>query len=92
MELVSAVHETEAAVVDYHAAFAGWAAERGSLSTTFLSGLALALAASAVFFMTSNPNVLVFGRALQGFSGSIVYTAGLALVADAVPSDEIGSW
>jgi len=42
--------------------------------------------------MARNPNVLILGRALQGFSGNIVYTAGLALVADAVPSDEIGSW
>ena len=37
-------------------------------------------------------SLLVLARALQGLSGSVVYTAGLALVADAVSPNEIGSW
>ncbi|KAI4097493.1 MAG: hypothetical protein LQ344_000225 [Seirophora lacunosa] len=32
------------------------------------------------------------GRVFQGLSASVIYTAGLALIADAVDPDEIGAW
>ena len=74
------------------AAIAGWAADRGARSSTFLSGLVLALVASIIFCLAHTPAVLVIARAFQGLSGSVIYTAGLALIADAVDADEIGSW
>ena len=92
LELVSAVGVIEAAVGDQNIAIASWTADRGARSTTFLSGLALALAASTVFCLAGTPSVLVLARALQGFSSSVIYTAGLAIVADAVPLNEFGPW
>ena len=35
---------------------------------------------------------MVFARVAQGFSASIIYTAGLALIADTVPARDVGSW
>ncbi|KAI4182077.1 MAG: hypothetical protein L6R41_006214 [Letrouitia leprolyta] len=73
------------------APIAGWAADRGSRSTPFLFGLVLAFAATMLFCFGRHPWVLVVGRVFQGLSASVIYTAGLALVADAVGADEIGA-
>ncbi|KAL8897753.1 MAG: hypothetical protein Q9207_007048 [Kuettlingeria erythrocarpa] len=79
-------------IADGNAAIAGWAADRGSRSTPFLCGLVLAFAATLLFCFGHAPWVLVLGRVLQGLSASVIYTAGLALIADAVDPDEIGAW
>lgn len=55
-------------------------------------GLVLAFAATLLFCFASKPWVLLLGRILQGLSASVIYTAGLALVADAVDPKEIGAW
>lgn len=57
-----------------------------------LTGLALAFVATLVFCFARAPWVLVVARVFQGFSASIIYTAGLALIADTVPAEEVGSW
>ncbi|KAL9013074.1 MAG: hypothetical protein Q9173_002211 [Seirophora scorigena] len=71
---------------------AGWAADRGSRSLPFLFGLVLAFAATMLFCFARAPWILVLGRVFQGLSASVIYTAGLALIADAVDPDEIGAW
>lgn len=74
-------------------AIAGWAADRSSSrKTVFLAGLGLALLATILYCLGRAPWVLVIARAVQGFSASIIYTAGLALIADTVSPDEVGSW
>lgn len=74
-------------------AIAGWAADHSSTrQATLLTGLALAFAATLVFCFARAPWVLVIARMFQGFSASIIYTAGLALIADTVPASEVGSW
>ena len=57
-----------------------------------LLGLALASIATVIFYFAKAPWLLVIARAFQGFSASIIYTTGLALVADTVPAHEVGSW
>ena len=57
-----------------------------------LVGLGLAFTATLVFCFARRPWLLVVARAFQGFSASIIYTAGLALIADTVPAHEVGSW
>ncbi|KAL8996199.1 MAG: hypothetical protein Q9188_006619 [Gyalolechia gomerana] len=74
------------------APIAGWAADRGSRSTPFLFGLVLAFGATMLFCFGRRPWLLLLGRVFQGLSASVIYTAGLALVADAVGADEIGAW
>lgn len=57
-----------------------------------LIGFALAFSSTLVFCFVRLRWLLVVARALQGFSASIIYTAGLALIADTVPAVEVGSW
>ncbi|KAL9632078.1 MAG: hypothetical protein Q9204_003947 [Flavoplaca sp. TL-2023a] len=66
--------------------------ERGSRSTPFLWGLILAIISTVVFCFARAPGLLVLGRVLQGLAASVIHTAGLALVADAVGADEVGAW
>lgn len=74
-------------------AIAGWFADRSSSrQVPLLVGLALAFTATLVFCFARTPWLLVVARAFQGFSASIIYTAGLALIADTVPANEVGSW
>lgn len=73
-------------------AVAGWFADRGSRSTPFLFGLILAIVSTLVFCLARAPGLLLVARILQGLAASVIYTAGLALVADAVGADEIGAW
>ena len=79
--------------VNRSSAIAGWVADRSSSRQgPLLIGLALAFSATMVFCLGRAPWVLVVARVFQGFSASIIYTAGLALIADTVPADEVGSW
>ncbi len=74
-------------------AVAGWAADQcPSRNTSFLAGLGLALVATVLYYLARAPWVLIIARAVQGFSASIIYTADLALIADTVTHDEVGSW
>ncbi|KAI4195794.1 MAG: hypothetical protein LQ350_006988 [Teloschistes chrysophthalmus] len=75
-----------------HTALAGWWADRGHRSTPFFWGLMLAILSTLVFCLARAPGLLILGRALQGLAASVIYTAGLALVADAVGAEEIGAW
>ena len=78
---------------DSFLAIAGWFADHSSSrQAPLLTGLALAFAATLVFCFARAPWVLVIARIFQGFSASIIYTAGLALIADTVPASEVGSW
>ncbi|KAL8738688.1 MAG: hypothetical protein Q9181_000572 [Wetmoreana brouardii] len=74
------------------APFAGWAADRGARATPFLFGLLLAIVSTVLFALARAPGLLLVGRIFQGLAASVIYTAGLALVADAVGPDEIGAW
>ncbi|KAL8773733.1 MAG: hypothetical protein Q9209_001501 [Squamulea sp. 1 TL-2023] len=48
--------------------------------------------ATLLFCFATKPWVLVLERVFQGLSASVIYTAGLALIADAVDPKEIGAW
>lgn len=75
------------------AAIAGWFADRSSSRRApLLAGLALAFVATLISCFARAPWLLVVARAFQGFSASVIYTAGLALIADTVPTEEVGSW
>ena len=58
----------------------------------FLFGLALLAGATILLAIGTTPYVLAVARCIQGASGGIVPTAGLALLVDAVARDEIGGW
>lgn len=58
----------------------------------FLVGLLIAFASTLLYTFARSPAMLVLGRLLQGCSVSIVFTVGLALLADTVGPDEIGQW
>ena len=75
------------------AAFAGWFADHSSSRRApLLTGLGLVFAATLISCFARGPWALVIARAFQGFSASVIYTAGLALIADTVPAEEVGSW
>jgi MFS family permease len=75
------------------AAIAGWVADRSSSRRVpFVAGLVLAFLATLLLALAHAPWVLVLARALQGFSASIVFSVGLALIADKMDADEMGSW
>lgn len=78
---------------DIKIAIAGWLADRSSSrQAPLLTGLGLAFVATLVFCFARAPWVLVIARTFQGFSASVIYTTGLALIADTVPAEEVGSW
>ena len=74
------------------AAITGWLADRGTRQLPFLSGLIIATAATLLLCFGVELWVLVIARLLQGLSASVVYTAGLALIADAVEPHKVGAW
>ena len=79
--------------LNLRAAIAGWITDlSSSRQAPFLASLALAFTATLLFCFGRAPWVLIAARAFQGVAGSIIYTAGLALIADSVRSDEVGSW
>ncbi|KAG6000193.1 hypothetical protein E4U43_001672 [Claviceps pusilla] len=63
----------------------GWIADKiGSRRLPFLAGLVLLLVATLMLAFSHKLAFLVIARSLQGVSASIVWTAGLAMVQDAV--------
>lgn len=75
------------------APIAGWAARHfSSRKIPFLGGLGIAFVATVLFCFGRAPWVLVVARVFQGLSAPMVYTTALALVADSVDGDQIGSW
>lgn len=56
----------------------------------FLTGLAALLAATIMLAFGQSIPVLVIARILQGTSGAVVWTVGLAMVLDTVGPDNLG--
>jgi MFS family permease len=54
-------------------------------------GVALLACAALVFGLNTNPTVLFWARFMQGVSATLVWTAGLALIAELTPSAERGA-
>ncbi|KAL8791801.1 MAG: hypothetical protein Q9195_005610 [Heterodermia aff. obscurata] len=52
----------------------------------------LAVIGTIVLCTARKPEILIWARILQGFSGGAVYSAGLPLIADSVKPSEVGSW
>jgi MFS family permease len=76
---------------DYIEAVAGWAAIKPSWRKTSWSlGLVLAFCATLLFCLGQSLWVLVVARMLQGLSGPVILTTGLAIVADHVDPKNIG--
>lgn len=72
---------------------AGWTASRSSSRRIpFLLGLSIAFAATVLLCLGRAPWVLTIARAFQGLAAPLIYTTGLALIADSVDRDQIGSW
>ncbi len=70
---------------------AGWIADRtSSRRLPFLSGLAALLAATLMLSLGKNIAVLVLARILQGMSGAVVWTVGLAMIMDTVGVENLG--
>ncbi|KAI9790924.1 MAG: hypothetical protein M1816_004685 [Peltula sp. TS41687] len=74
------------------APIAGWVGDRTSRRFSFLLGLTSAFLSTLLFIFARAPSALVVARAFQGLSAGVIYTAGLALIADSVSPDKIGSW
>lgn len=75
------------------APISGWAATRiTSRKVPFLAGLVMAFVATMIFCLGRAPWVLVVARAFQGLSAPLINTTALALVADSVDREQIGSW
>ncbi|KAF7507770.1 hypothetical protein GJ744_010071 [Endocarpon pusillum] len=70
---------------------AGWIADRtSSRRLPFLSGLAALLAATLMLSLGKIIAVLVMARVLQGMSGAVVWTVGLAMIMDTVGVGNLG--
>ncbi|KAG5985200.1 hypothetical protein E4U55_000445 [Claviceps digitariae] len=70
---------------------AGWIADKmGSRRLPFLAGLFMLLIATLLLAIGHHLAVLAVARSLQGVSASIVWTAGLAMVQDAVGPEKTG--
>ena len=89
---VSQAFSIEISKSDRSTAITGWLADRGTRQLPFLAGLVIAAAATLLLCFGTALWVLVIARLLQGLAASVVYTAGLALVADTVDADQVGSW
>ncbi|ORY17210.1 major facilitator superfamily domain-containing protein [Clohesyomyces aquaticus] len=50
------------------------------------------LCACILFGVSQNVGMLLASRLLQGFSSSILYTVGLAVLVDTVKKEEVGQW
>ena len=73
-------------------AVAGWAAAKPSWrKTSWMLGLVLAFCSTLLFCLGESLWILVTARLLQGLSASIIVTIGLAIVADHVNPEDIGS-
>jgi MFS family permease len=70
---------------------AGWIADRtSSRRLPFLSGIAALLAATLLLALGQSIAVLVVARVLQGMSGAVVWTVGLAMIMDTVGVENLG--
>lgn len=79
-------------ILIFHAiAIFGWLADRTtSRRVPLLLGLLAVGASTALLCAGTSLALLVAGRALQGISGAVVWTVGLALISDSVEKEEIG--
>jgi MFS family permease len=72
-------------------ALAGWLADRSSSRRLpLVFGLFALGGATVLLNLGGTIGLLILGRLLQGMSAAVVWTVGLALLADTVDSDEIG--
>ena len=70
---------------------AGWIADRtNARQLPFLAGLAALLGATILLAFGQTIAVLVVARILQGISGGVVWTVGLAMVLDTVGPQHLG--
>lgn len=70
---------------------AGWVADKtNSRQAPFLSGLAALLVATIMLAFGRNMPVIIVARVLQGISGAVVWTIGLAMVMDTVGPGNMG--
>lgn len=70
---------------------AGWIADRtSSRRLPFLSGIAALLTATLILALGKSIAVLVIARVLQGMSGAVVWTVGLAMIMDTVGVENLG--
>ncbi|CAH7670427.1 major facilitator superfamily domain-containing protein [Phakopsora pachyrhizi] len=58
---------------------------------TLLSGLLFLVGGSIIFLFSKCFALLVIARVIQGFSGTIVWTIGFALICDKVPESQLAS-
>lgn len=71
---------------------AGWIADKtNARQLPFLAGLIALLGATVLLAVGQSAAVLFIARALQGISGAIVWTVGLALILDTVGPTYLGS-
>lgn len=69
----------------------GWFADRTtSRRVPLLLGLLAVGASTALLCAGTSLALLVTGRALQGISGAVVWTVGLALISDSVEKEDMG--
>ncbi|PLW09643.1 hypothetical protein PCANC_14839 [Puccinia coronata f. sp. avenae] len=61
-----------------------------SRKVPLLASLAFLAISLIMFWLTSSLPVLMIARVLQGFSGTAIWTLGLALICDVVPEARIG--
>ena len=69
---------------------AGWIASKIGSRQLFLVGLVFLCLSSLLFAYAPNFALLTASRVFQGMSAAVVWTAGMDMVQDAVPRDEIG--
>ena len=73
-------------------AITGWLADLGSRQIPFFSGVIIAIISTLLLCFGTQLWVLAVARVLQGLAASVVYTAGLALIADSVDPKKVGVW
>lgn len=61
-----------------------------SRKAPFVVGLVVLLASTVLFWVAASPIVLVIARMMQGFSASIVWILGLAVIVDTVDPSRLG--
>ncbi|ETN47203.1 uncharacterized protein HMPREF1541_01394 [Cyphellophora europaea CBS 101466] len=70
---------------------AGWVADRmNARQVPYLAGLAALLGATVLLAVGRSVAVLVFARVLQGLSGAVVWSVGLAMVMETVGPSNMG--
>ena len=72
-------------------AIAGWVADRSTRRQPYLIGLIAMAISTLAFSLGRTTPVLLFGRITQGASSAVVHTVGMAILADTVGEEEIGT-